>query len=329
MSRLRRLGANLLLVTASLAGTVLLAELALRLAGYEYKPLKLAVGSPDQRGTHMFEEDQFVYDPDLIWKPRPGHSVFNGQGFRGRELATPKPPDEVRIFTIGDSNTLGWAGERGTHWPADVQGLLDRLDGRFSVTNAGVWGYTSHQGVHRLRQVLDFEPDWVLVSFGSNDAHPVSVTDREFLAGASVGRDLTGLAERLAVGRLVLGGLRLRRAAAAADTHRVPLGEYRDNLRTMAEMARGAGARVAFLTRPYTGPIPAHDRWKNHAHRYNAATVEVAGELGIPVIDLYGEFKGRDALFADESHFTDEGHARAGRLVVERLRPLLLASLAD
>lgn len=323
---LRKIAGNALLLLASLLVVLLLAELVLRVTGYEYKPLKLAVGNPDQRGTHMFEEDQFVYDPNLIWRPRPGYSVFNAQGFRGPELAKPKPADERRLFTVGDSNTLGWAGERGSHWPASLQGELDHVDSGYRVVNAGVWGYTSYQGIHRLRETLDYEPDWILISFGSNDAHPVSVTDEAFLAGAGWGRTFTGWLEKLAVGRLVLGGLRLAQGVAEADTHRVPLEDYRRNLRTMVSLARGAGAQVALMTRPYMGPIPAQNRWKNHAHLYSAAAVEIAEELDLPVVDLYAEFKGRDALFADESHFTDEGHARAGRIVMERLGPLLLES---
>lgn len=321
-----RAPANLATAAGAAVLTLLLAEGVLRLVGYDYKPLKLDVGAHDDRGTHLFEEEHFVYDPELIWRPRPGHSVFNEQGFRGPVLADVKPPGRERLFTVGDSNTLGWAGPNGANWPSDLQRLLAARGEPIDVVNAGVWGYASYQGIARLREVLVWQPDWVLVSFGSNDAHPSSISDAEYLRRAAAGAG--GLERRLqpfALGRLVLGALRARTDAPTTRTHRVPLAEYRENLRTMAAMARQGGARVVLLTRPYVGPIAEWDSWKRYAHDYNAATVGLAAELGAPVVDLYAELKGRDELFADESHLTATGHRLAAQLIVDRLLPELAA----
>jgi lysophospholipase L1-like esterase len=321
---------NLLTVLGAIAATLLLAEGLLRLTGYEYKPLKLDVGAHDDRGTHLFQEDHFVYDPELIWRPRPGHSVFNEQGFRGPVLAAEKPPGRRRLFTVGDSNTLGWAGPEGANWPADLQHLLAERGAPIDVVNAGVWGYATYQGLTRMREVVQWEPDWVLISFGSNDAHPSPVTDADYLARAGAGSG--GLERWLrpsALGRLVLGALRTTAAGPPSEnTHRVPLAQYRDNMRAMVATARDAGARVVLLTRPYVGPIAEWDSWKRYAHAYNAATVELAAELEAPIVDLYGEFKGRDELFADESHFTAVGHGEAARFVLGRLLPDLAAASA-
>jgi len=319
----RRL-ANLATAAGTVLVTLLLAEGVLRLVGYEYKPLKLDVGAHDDRGAHLFKEEHFVYDPELIWRPRPGHSVFNEQGFRGPVLAAAKPRGRQRLFTVGDSNTLGWAGPTGANWPADLQRLLAERGEPIDVVNAGVWGYASYQGITRLREVLVWQPDWVLISFGSNDAHPSRVSDAHYLRYAVVG---SGGFERwlrpLALGRLVLGALRATRPAPEEKTHRVPLAEYRDNLRAMVAMAREGGARVVLLTRPYVGPIAEWDSWKRYAHGYNAATVELAAELDAPLVDLYSELKGQDDLFADESHFTTAGHELAAELIVDRLLPEL------
>lgn len=319
----RRL-ANLATAVGAVVVTLVLAEGVLRLVGYEYKPLQLDVGRHDDRGVHLFHEEHFVYDPELIWRPRPGHSVFNEQGFRGPVLASEKPAGRERLFTVGDSNTLGWAGPNGANWPADLQRLLSARGEPIDVVNAGVWGYASYQGIARLREVLAWAPDWVLVSFGSNDAHPAGLSDAEYLRSTAAATG--GLERRLrpfAVGRLVLGALRTRSAAPQTKTHRVPLDEYRENLRTMVVMAREEGARVVLLTRPYVGPIAEWDSWKRYAHRYNAATIELAGELGTPLVDLYSELKGRDELFADESHLTAPGHRLAAELIVDRLLPEL------
>jgi len=96
--------------------------------------------------------------------------VFNSQGFRGKELGG-KQHGEFRIFTIGDSNTLGWGGsEDAPNWPVHLEDLLQESNNRFTVINAGVWGYTSFQGMRRFKEVLGYDPDMVIISFGSNDA---------------------------------------------------------------------------------------------------------------------------------------------------------------
>jgi lysophospholipase L1-like esterase len=67
--------------------------------------------------------------------------------------------------------------------------------------------------------------------------------------------------------------------------------------------------------------MPKLTWWKSFGHDYNAATAEIAEELEVPLIDLYAHFKDRDDFFADESHFTEEGHALAAEIVLQRLQP--------
>lgn len=313
---------NLAVAVGALVLTLLAVEASLRLAGYEYRPLKIAAATGDFRAQHMFRDDNFVYDAELIWKPKAGASVFNSQGFRGDELA---PGDGHRwILAVGDSNTLGWAGEAGPHWPGDLEELLRQRDDRFRVANAGVWGYTSHQGVIRLRQMMWVHPEWVLICFGSNDEHPVDVSDRDFLTRSQGELELEHWLGSSAIGRLALGALRTtRRTGDGPATRRVPLDEYRANLREMVGIARAGGARVAIVTRPFRGPIPFQPSWKSMGHPMITATAEVAREEDVPLVDMYAWFKGRDELFSDESHFIAPGHRLAAELVLERLAPVL------
>ena len=89
--------------------------------------------------------------------------------------------------------------------------------------------------------------------------------------------------------------------------------------------ARFVLPRVAFLTRPFDGPVLHPLWWKNFGPDYNRATAEAAAELGLPLVDVYSYFKGRDEYFADESHFTRAGHELAGRWVATDLMPLMAA----
>ena len=111
------------LVVTSAGLALALAEVSLRWVDFRYSPMAIEDASGrDDRLIHLFEPENFVTDPALLWRPRANHSVFNSQGFRGRELNVPKAPGEFRIFAVGDSNTLGWAGDDG--------GALARLLGR-------------------------------------------------------------------------------------------------------------------------------------------------------------------------------------------------------
>jgi lysophospholipase L1-like esterase len=314
------LAPRLVLLVGSLLFTLGLLELALITIGYSSTPIDIQVGTGDTRSLHVFDDDNFEYDPDLIWRPRRSQSIFNSQGFRGPELTLGKPPGRLRLFAVGDSNTLGWAGADGPNWPHDLQELLTD---DVTVVNAGVWGYASYQGVTRFRETLAFDPDIVLISFGSNDAHRVLRADRDYafpIREGSAGR----LLGRFRLGDLLLAAIeRVGRTDAPVLQPRVSLEDYRANLTAIVTEARSHGVAIVLLTRPYVGEIPNPIVWKNWAADYNAATAEVAEELDVPLIDVYSFFKGRDELFADESHFTAEGHEQAAGVILDHIRPLV------
>jgi hypothetical protein len=151
----KQVAARVLLLVCSGLLALVLGEQFLRLAGYQYRPVSIDVGNTeDARYYHLFGSDQFVYDPDLIWKPRPGADVFNAEGFRGPLMGRAKDPGRLRIITIGDSNTLGWAGPEGPNWPQSLGRLIAERGIEADVVNGGVWGYSSLQGLARLRQAV-------------------------------------------------------------------------------------------------------------------------------------------------------------------------------
>jgi lysophospholipase L1-like esterase len=79
--------------------------------------------------------------------------------------------------------------------------------------------------------------------------------------------------------------------------------------------------QLVFLTRPFELQIPDEVWWKNFGYDYNVATGAVAADAQIPLIDFYTHFKGRRELFADESHFTAQGHDLAAEIVLAELGP--------
>ncbi|MGH9460835.1 MAG: SGNH/GDSL hydrolase family protein [Vicinamibacteria bacterium] len=329
MKGLPRWAANLCLALGGVFVSLLIAEVLLRWTGYQYRPLKIGLDDADQRSSHIFDDRHFVYDPDALWRPKPSSAVFNAQGFRGPELSLDKPVDEFRVYAVGDSNTLGVAEAA---WPGDLQSIFRKSCGaRVQVVNAGVWGYTSTQGLSRIEEIGKFDPDLVLISFGANDAHPVRIPDKGYTVRAAWSRRLENILQPSHVARLAIGVLtRVPALGTGEMTHRVSLEDYRSNLVKMAERVRSGGAVPVFVTRPYHGVLMPAMGWKSFAHEYNAVTAEVAASLDLPLVDLYTHFKDREDVFTDESHFNPEGHRLAAQIVYQRIQPFIRGSgLAD
>jgi hypothetical protein len=95
----------------------------------------------------------------------------------------------------------------------------------------------------------------------------------------------------------------------------VPPDRYRANLAGIIRTCREQGVECILLTRPFLGEATDRDSWVTYAPQYVAATLAVGSAEEVPVVDVYRGFRDRPALFADESHFTEEGHREAARLI--------------
>lgn len=303
-------------------------EIVLRAIGYHYSPVKIGDGiAGDFREEHAFHDRNLVYDPDLIWRPFSGQfSPFNPQGFRGLPVAMPKPAGTFRIFALGDSNTFGWDVDAGVNWPAQLNTMLKEKGAE--VINAGVWGYTSYQGLARFKELLAFDPNLIMVSFGGNDAHQVRVPDDRYVRSHDRIDRVTRVSRNLRVAQLAVAGFDLVGIITAGSgtlVPRVSLDDYRRNLREMIALGRAHGIQVVLLTRPFIGESDDPKSWKTYAPQYNAATLAIAAEEHVPAIDVYAAFHPREQLFDDESHFGVEGHHQAALMLRDALVPLIAA----
>ena len=293
-----------------------LSESVLIWIDYRYTPLRIKTieSRNEWRFYHAFEDKDFVYDPDLIWSPRKGIPPFNSHGYRAREITPAKRPGLIRIFTLGDSNTLGGLGENDPSWPKYLEDLLRRENNEIQVINAGVYGYSSFQGLRRFHQALKFQPDLVLISFGWNDGLQVTSPDSEFATRRIRTLQLDTILLRLRLGQLVL---------AALDSYffpkkeelvpRVSLVDYEANLTKITQLAKRMNIKVVLLTRPTKEEQPS---------AYDLTTIGVANNIGVPFIDIYQLFRERHEYFHDTSHFNEEGHRVMANIIYERIRPL-------
>lgn len=325
-ARVLRLAKTILLVVSCLAG-VGIGEAALRAIGYRYSPVQIGAGNgSDHRSEHAFNDRYLVYDRDLIWRPLSSQfSPFNPQGFRGAPIDPVKPAGTLRVIAIGDSNTFGWAVDDGVNWPAQLELRLGAAHPRARVANAGVWGYTLFQGRRRFDEILAFHPDVVLVSFGGNDAHQVTVPDADYVRRHDRIASLARATEHVRLAQLgVAVWDRLANGAASGPLlPRVPLDDYRRYLQEIVREAKVRRVVPVLLTRPFVGASADPASWKTHAPRYNEATREVGRAEGAIVVDVHAAFAEHADLFDDESHFGVAGHARMADLLRDALAPVL------
>lgn len=317
-----------MVATAISLGTIELAAKTLVDLGWlsVYSPMRtlLPAGTADWRLAHITADRHREPDPVLLWRPR-DRPPYNAQRMKGPLAATPKPDGLLRIVAYGDSNTDG--PDRGGWTELLTEALAERTTGAVEVLNAGVTGYSSHQGLLRFRQqVSELEPDIVLVSFGWNDlATPMGPPDRAFVAPPAwrlaVERTALRFESFLALRRLLLD----RRSAAppsASAEHRVPMADYAENLLAFHRLAQEHGAIAVFLTRPYrlpTATLEAAEGWRRQVPAYNRLLLELAREHGILAVDVQSAFENAERFFVDECHFDPAGHARMAELVSEAL----------
>ncbi|HXT01903.1 MAG TPA: GDSL-type esterase/lipase family protein [Elusimicrobiota bacterium] len=249
----------------------------------------------------------------------------NSLSLRGAE------PVHPAIIALGDSCTAGcFVPERETY-----AGRL--AAGGVEVLNAGIPGFSSYQGAAWVRdsKILDYHPKLVTIYYGWNDHWRAFLPERAFAW-------LREAAPYSHAASWIL--LRYERSLWQVDdtSHlffsRVPLREYKANLRELVREARAAGAVAVLITAPIeprNGP-PVEELRKDGRlpefldhEAYVGATREVAAETGAGLVDFAAEYERRKTADARE-YFSDFVHpnAKGHALLAGLLRPWAACALA-
>jgi lysophospholipase L1-like esterase len=120
-----------------------------------------------------------IYQPDpaLYWKLKPNQDCYtkiglrpvhiNSLGTRGPEFQAVKPPQTIRVLSLGDSRTFGWGLRESETYSARLQQLLQQELGtikQVEVINAGVNAWSFPQILVYFRDTaLKYRPDVVVV----------------------------------------------------------------------------------------------------------------------------------------------------------------------
>ncbi len=178
--------AKLLTALAAVLLTVVALELGLRYyLGHH--------GDERQKVFYLYSREEIQQRASLLqglaflnYGLTPDRGDVNSLGYRGEEIAQPKPSGVYRIVALGGSTTYGlFLDEWWLTYPGQLQSMLRSDYGyeHVEVINAGVPQYSTWESaVNLLLRVPDLAPDMVIVYHAINDVG-VRLSDPEFYDG--------------------------------------------------------------------------------------------------------------------------------------------------
>lgn len=164
--RARKFLAKVLLIFFGVLVGFIVAEIALRVAGYSYPEFYALDQSrgyalrPQAEGWYRKEGEAYVR--------------INSDGLRDREHSLAKPPDTIRIAVIGDSYPEAFSVSVEEAFWGVMGGRLQECGAfpgkKVEVLNFGVSGYGTAQELLTLReQVWKYSPDVVMLTVTTNN----------------------------------------------------------------------------------------------------------------------------------------------------------------
>jgi lysophospholipase L1-like esterase len=278
------------------------------------------------------EHDFYVPDPELGYGFRPGADVegaiVNAIGLRGPVLPAEKRPGVLRVLTVGDSSAWGLGVREEEAFAALGPRLVGAARGSAPVEYAigALPGYSSYQSRVLLGRLLPLRPDLVVFYVGARN----DLTKGSYYTDAAIPGRMRRRDARWHSVRLLLAGENLVdffhkevvvKLRGKPERARVPLPEFRANVRAMLAAARGAGAAAIVLVPPWSASLLESFPFLGD---YRAALEELAREAGAPAVALQPLFAARpeeEVYFPDRLHPNAAGHA----LVAGALRDAALA----
>lgn len=275
-----------------------------------------------------------IYQPDkrLLWVPAPQQKgvtvakhrriTINEDGFRYGIKIPPKPQNEIRIFTFGDSVTMGWGVDDEAHYSAVLERLLNSNPYQpvsFRVISAGVNAYPNSLVLERFKKVVeeDFQVDIGIIAYSINTTFEglselQGVEREQFLRKVA----LKGLVRRSALYNFFIEDL-LRQFAYARlreylvqgswdsqkESSAVGIQRFKQKLQEINRFKDAHNVRVILL-------LLATEGQKSELHDYQKTMLEFADAAKLPLINMIDILRSQDhsTLFLDHAHPNERGH---------------------
>jgi lysophospholipase L1-like esterase len=351
-------------------------ELVLRVSGFEpafhYKsytipswmeemdPVVLEKYQQFVAGQGFVNEDAYAYEPDLRYgyrlKPNitttvqnyssalmvdklpPWTIVSNAAGFRVSSNEQTKTETSGRtLYVLGDSSSFGWGVKYEKSYPSQLTEKLNTIS-PFNLRNLSLPGFSSFQGGLLWQELGDIEKgDWVILSFGWNDAYPSLQTDRrQFDLRNSVLGKINWKLKHLLLFRWMRTWGLPKRARDHKEGLRVPLTQYQENLEALVEGVRGKGGKPVFVN--VCNPTAYQDAAKVTIENkkipffnfpsvlkpYLSSIHDRFPDLFVTYFEAYGEGMEDDPmlafLFPDHCHPNEIGHSLMAKVLFETLK---------
>lgn len=339
--------------------TLLVLEVGLRVSQ------KISFGIPMTAMLPDHRDGQYPLSPFLTFGPRldyqiedrehPELAYFDEDGFRTNEPVGPKPDDEFRIVTLGGSTTENVWNQAGLHWPLVLECQL-RAAGRpqVRVLNTAMSAYTSAHSLVRLQfDVLDYDPDMVVVMHAVNDLHAVYASAaRGEVVDGHYATQYTRPAFTGAIGENDVVLFRLWRAIGGrifdrpqefeAIPHDLEPGRsyFARNLESMGRLVGSQDRSLVLLTMPYDTSrvaqhgganqvvglthLPEAGQFDADMQVYNGVVLAAADSAGgVAVVDMEPTLTGSTEYFADAVHFSTDGVIAFGDRLAAELLPMV------
>jgi len=308
--------------------------------------------------NNAVQTDLLIRDDVFIWKYNPkaafeGRSI-NSLGFLDKERQISKPPESIRILSLGDSCTAHGH-------PPYTSILEDKLNAvasstrKYEVINAGVYSYSTFQGVQVAKKIIPLlKPDIVIILYGWND-HVLSssgLTDLE-TGHILTKKKMSGLSGKLSIPKFIRQ-FRIfqlchyvitpfksqKNINKTRKTLRVPPSDYENNLSELVKICHENSAIPVVLISPQNlipnsimtyfisvGFFNSLDEFKNDHLSYQKLTQEIAEQEKVQYIDLenyLNQFEKKDIFTDDGIHWTDNGRKVISDKLSELIRKLMI-----
>ncbi len=297
-------------------------------------------------GLRLFGYGSFVeYKPDarLLWVPEAGHNRrtpinkelvnINDQGYRYPTDIGPKTPGTFRIFTFGDSVTMGWGVNDQSTYSAVLEQKLNSSCSaeHFQVIDAGVNAYPNSLVRERLRTVMEsnLQPDLVVLAYSFNTGMENMVR----LQGAGRQKILRGVAMKSflrhsALYDFLIEGV-LRDLAYYRFRELMTQGTWNTQKSKPDDPVEQF---TAGLQHTYDDTVAHHlplvlldlgsEDQASDMHPYQQAMIDFARTNHVPIVNMIDAWRtvDRRPLFMDHVHPTAAGHAQIGDALADVVR---------
>jgi lysophospholipase L1-like esterase len=300
---------------------------------------------------------EFEADPSTGLRiPKPGTTrggiSINSMGFRGPEIAVPKPSGTIRLAFLGASTTY-CAEVTGNDvvWPHLV---VESLGARFTqvafdYVNGSVPGYTTTESLKNLEsRIAKLDADIVVIYHATND---LSGDTRRLAEASGLSRERPDESSKLAEWSTLWflieknWTVRQRQAVARAGDDRLEFdpselsAPFRQRLAALVDRAKEIAPVVAVATFShrirhdqsseeklaasntslYYMPYMSVEGLLKGFDEYNRVIREIGREKGVILVESAESIPGDGIHFVDSVHFTDEGSRRMARSIAETL----------